>query len=350
MYEFDLKEFLAVVFGAKKRILINCGVAFVIAVVVAFSIPKEYLASASLASEMQDERDIPGGLGSLASMAGINFQSGANAIVPVLYPDVVHSNSFLVGLLDVNVKSMDGSVDTDYLTYLREYTREPWWAIFGVWIGKLKKTLLPSDVLSGYAPVAGEGKINSFCMSLEDAGILNSMRSFISCSVDDETQVITVQVRAQDPLIAAMLVDSVCVHLQRFITNYHTNKARVDLDYYQKLELDARHVYDKVQREYAEFCDSHKGMVLQSYMTEQERLENELQLAYTAYSQMKQQVQMAEAKVQEQTPAFTEIEGASVPLFADSPKKMLILIAFVFLAFVGTVGWLYVRLLFSRHG
>ena len=59
--------------------------------------------------------------------------------------------------------------------------------------------------------------------------------------------------------------------------------------------------------------------------------------------------EMAEAKVQERTPAFTEIEGASVPIMADSPKKLFILLAFVFLSFVGTIAWLYVRLLFFRH-
>lgn len=62
----------------------------------------------------------------------------------------------------------------------------------------------------------------------------------ISCQVDDETQVITLRVRAQDPLVAATMVDSVCAHLQDFITEYHTSKARVDLDYYRKLEMDAR--------------------------------------------------------------------------------------------------------------
>ena len=186
-------------------------------------------------------------------------------------------------------------------------------------------------------------------MSAEDAGVLERRRFLISCQVDDETQVITLRVRAQDPLVAATMVDSVCAHLQDFITEYHTSKARVDLDYYRKLEMDARKKYLHAQKEYADFCDTHKGTILQTYISEQESLENELQLVYTAYSQMKQQVQMAEAKVQERTPAFTEIEGASVPIMADSPKKLFILLAFVFLSFVGTIAWLYVRLLFFRH-
>ena len=349
MYEFDLKTFVRIVVKSKKRIIINCCIAVGVAVVIAFSIPKEYSASVSLASELQGEENMAGGLGSLASMAGINLNSGSGAIVPVLYPDVVHSNNFLVRLLDVRVKSLKGDIDADYFSYLKNHTRNPWWVQMFGWVGKVKNAIFPPEDVMGSLAVSENGKINPFCMSPEDAGVLERMRFLISCQVDDESQVITLCVHAQDPLVAATMVDSVRVHLQDFITEYHTSKARVDLDYYRKLEMDTKKKYLRAQKEYANFCDAHKGTILQAYISEQESLENELQLAYTAYSQMKQQVQMAEAKVQERTPAFTEIEGASVPIMADSPKKLFILLAFVFLSFVGTIAWLYVRLLFFRH-
>ena len=138
------------------------------------------------------------------------------------------------------------------------------------------------------------------------------------------------------------------VHLQNFITAYRTNKARNDLQFYQKLEKETNQKYIESQKVYADYCDSHQGIILQAYQTELERLENELQVALSAYTQMKQHVQMAEAKVQEKTPAFTLIEKSTVPNKASSPKKLLILIAFLFLSFTGTCGWLYVKLLFQR--
>lgn len=346
MYEFDLKTFLNIVWERKKRIFINCGIAAVVAVIVGFSIPKEYLASASLASETQEEDGLSGGLSSLASIAGVNLKGGTDAIVPALYPDVVHSNKFLIGLLYSQVETVDGAVKTDYLTYLKEHTRKPWWNFFFRWISDLRRLISPPD---DFVKGSGDGQINPYFMSREDANILENMRANIDCKVDDETLVMTVTAKAQDPLVAAMLVDSVQSHLQRFITQYHTNKARVDLKYYQGLEKKTKEDYEKAQREYADFCDTHQGSILQAYIGKQESLENELQLAYTAYSQMKQQVQIADAKVQSRTPAFTEIEGVSVPVLADSPRKSLILIAFVFLTAVGSVAWIYVKLLFSKH-
>lgn len=346
MYEFDLKAFLKAVLGAKKRLFMNVAYAVVVAIIVAFSIPKSYTASASLASEMQAEGTMNGGISSLASMAGINLNASTDAIVPALYPDVVHSNKFLVDLLYSEVKTYDGELQTDYITYLKQYTRYPWWSYGGIWIGKILKKMLPKDDMVGGSQ---DGRINPFRMSKDDSGLLEKMRGNISCIVDEETQVITLSVQAQDPLVAAIMVDSVRNHLQNFITNYHTCKARVDLVYYQNLEKTAKAKYEAAQAEYAAFCDSHKGVVLQSYLNKQESLNNELQLAYTAYSQIKQQVQMAEAKVQERTPAFTEIEGVSVPVIADSPKKVFILVAFIFLSVVGTIAWIYIKMLLFKH-
>ena len=76
------------------------------------------------------------------------------------------------------------------------------------------------------------------------------------------------------------------------------------------------------------------------YRAEQERLQNEMNLAFQVYTQVAQQLQMAKAKVQEITPVYTVVQPATVPLNAAKPSKMLILVAFVFLAGVGSVGWI----------
>lgn len=72
-------------------------------------------------------------------------------------------------------------------------------------------------------------------------------------------------------------------------------------------------------------------------------MENELQLTMTAYSQMVQQVQMAKAKVQEKTPAFTVVDSTTVPLKPSKPKRVLIVVVCVFLAFVCTSSYIYFK-------
>ena len=74
--------------------------------------------------------------------------------------------------------------------------------------------------------------------------------------------------------------------------------------------------------------------ILQSFISEQESLENDLQMAYNEYTQVSQQVQVAKAKVQERTPAFTIVQCASVPQKPSSPKRMLGILASLILGFV----------------
>lgn len=46
--------------------------------------------------------------------------------------------------------------------------------------------------------------------------------------------------------------------------------------------------------------DTHDNLILQSVRAEQERLQNDMSLAYQVYSQVANQLQVARAKVQEE--------------------------------------------------
>ena len=82
-------------------------------------------------------------------------------------------------------------------------------------------------------------------------------------------------------------------------------------------------------------------MILQSVRTEQERLQNDMNLAYQVYSQVANQLQVARAKVQEEKPVFAVVEPAVVPLFPSGMGKYMLLFGFV--AVIVTMGWLLIK-------
>ena len=53
-----------------------------------------------------------------------------------------------------------------------------------------------------------------------------------------------------------------------------------------------------------------------------------------------QQLQLAKAKIQENTPVYAVLQPATVPLRASKPSKVMILIGFVFLAVAGCSAWI----------
>jgi uncharacterized protein involved in exopolysaccharide biosynthesis len=117
------------------------------------------------------------------------------------------------------------------------------------------------------------------------------------------------------------------------------------LAFTEKLFEESRDNYYKAQQRYARYTDSNQNIILSSYRTESERLQNEMNLAYGVYNQAAQQLQAAKAKVMEITPVYAVVQPATVPLRPEKPKKMIILIGFVFMAFVGTSAWI----LFGRN-
>lgn len=97
-----------------------------------------------------------------------------------------------------------------------------------------------------------------------------------------------------------------------------------------------KHHTKKARQLYGSYSDSNMDVVLESIRAKQNDLENDMQLKYNNYSTLSTQLQLAKAKVQERTPAFSLIKGAVVPLRPESPKRMIFVLLMTFLAFAGT--------------
>ena len=335
--EIDLLELALKVWGERKFVLKACGYAVLIGLVIAFSIPREYTANAMIAPELSDNKTT-GGLSSLAAMAGFNLNatSTADAIYPDLYPDIVTSTPFITGLFNVQVKDLDEEVDTTLYCYLNEHQRVPWWTLI---------TSAPFKALGWVISLFTEEEkedaiLDPFHLTKEEADIAKELSERITVSVDKKTGVTTLSVTMQDARISACLTDTVVRRLQDYITEYRTTKARQDFQFQEKLFERKKKEYEKAQENYAKFADANKNIILLSYRVEQERLENEMRLAYQVYTSVAQQLQMAEAKVQEITPVYTIIEPATIPIKASKPRKTLMLLGIVFLTGLCCVSWI----------
>ena len=106
------------------------------------------------------------------------------------------------------------------------------------------------------------------------------------------------------------------------------------MQYYQKLCSEAKEKYEKVRRTYGSYADANQDVILESYKLKENDLENQMQLLYNNYIALQTQVQQAQAKLLMQTPAFTTLQNASVPLKPAGPKRMLFVLGMTFLAFM----------------
>lgn len=335
--EIDLMEYARKLWAARKLLLKVAGIAVVVGVVIALSIPKKYTAEVTLSPESGK-----GGGSSLSGMAamlgigGVNMGGDANALNFSMASDILASTPFVLELFNTEVKTLNGEVDTTLVAYL-ETESTPWWSAV---------MSLPGKAIGGVMSLFSskeeeeEKPIDPFQLTYKQMGQVNAIRNFIKAESDKKTGITKVSVTLQDPLVAATLVDTVLVKLQKYITNYKTSKAQEDCKYWEELYKQRQKEYYEAQEKYAKYSDANQNVILQSVRIEQERLQNEQSLAFQVFSQVATQLQMSKAKLQEEKPAFAILEPASVPIHPSGTSRKMILVGIVFLAVAGAAAWI----------
>ena len=327
----DLRVIFKSIVEHKKLYFKVIPLVFVLSCLYIICIPRTYDTEVRLAPEI--ESPMSGGtLGSLAASFGFDLSNmeSTDAISPMLYPDLMDDNGFVSKFFKFKVVSADGEINTNYHDYLQKMQKQPWWGSVFDWL----KSLLPSPKEEAVAGVSGDVKDNPYILSRREDGLIRKIQDNVQFNMDKKTGVISISVTDQDKLICKTVADSVCSLLQQFITDYRTSKARNDLQYYAKLASDAKHDYERARQLYGSYSDRNMDVVLESYRAKQEDLENDMQLKFNTYTAMQTQLQQAKAKVQERTPAFTLLKGASVPIKPSGPKRMIFVLAMTILAFI----------------
>lgn len=330
----DWMEILRKIIAIRKTLYKAAGIGLVLGIIIALSIPKQYTVTVTLSPEMGGDK-ASGGLASLAS----SFLSGSNSNSPdalnaTLAPDIVASTPFILELFNTKVQTLDGKLDTTLVAYLDEQ-KSSWFSYIvkapGMAIGAIK------SLFSEETDTASV--LNPFQLTEKEASKVESIKQAITAEVDKKTAMTTLTVTLRDPKVTAIVADSVVAKLQQYIIDYRIKKAKEDCAYLEQLYKERQQEYYEAQSKYAHYFDSNRNIALQSVRAEQERLQNDMNLAYQVYSQVAQQLQVARAKIQEEKPVFAVVEPPTVPLQPSGTSRKVILVGMIFFAVCITGVW-----------
>ena len=337
--EIDLIGILRKIIGIRKTIYKAAGIGLVVGIIVAISIPKQYTVGVTLSPEMGNTK--AGGLSGLAASflgSGMAINEGTDALNASLSADIVSSTPFLLELSTMKIPALEGETMT-LNVYLDEESSPGWSYVIGLpgmVIGGVKSLfteeeseLVPSD----------KANLGTIELSKKESKKIESLKKKILASVDKKTSMTTVSVTLQNPKVAAVVADSVVRKLQEYIIDYRTSKAKEDCLYLERLFKERQQEYYDAQKKYADYMDSHDNIILQSVRAEQERLQNDMSLAYQVYSQVANQLQVARAKVQEEKPVFAVVEPAVIPLYPSGTSRKIYVLAFIFLSVCFVISW-----------
>lgn len=332
--QISLVKLISELWSKKWYIILVAFLCGVLGFVLALDIPKKYRTTVVLAPE-SSESDLASAASSITSMLGMSLgASGADAIYPELYPDIINTIPFTTELLGIEVCTVDSSYQGDLYSYLMYNQKMPWWSKIRYNIKKLfnRKQLQGTDVL------------DPFRLTKRQMNLIDYFHELVTCDVDIKTSVITLTAVMQDKSVACTVADSLCSKLQGYVTAYKTNKASIDLSMVKVLYDEARNDYLAAQEKYASFMDRNANLVRESAKAEAVRLENEQNITFGVYQEMSSQLAMARAKLQEQTPAFTVLEPARLAEWHFAPKKSVIAVVFAFLGGIGACLWFAIGL------
>ena len=337
--EIDLMDILRKIIGIRKIIYKAAGIGLLIGVIVAISIPEKYTVGVTLSPEMGNTKG--GGLSGLAASflgSGVSMNEGTDALNASLSADIASSTPFLLELSTMKIPALEGETMT-LNVYLDEES-SPWWSYVigfpGMVIGGVKSLFTEEESESVPSDKANLGTIE---LSKKESEKIEALKKKILASVDKKTSMTTVSVTLQNPKVAAVVADSVVRKLQEYIIDYRTTKAKEDCLYLERLFKERQQEYYDAQKKYADYMDSHDNIILQSVRAEQERLQNDMSLAYQVYSQVANQLQVARAKVQEEKPVFAVVEPAVIPLYPSGTSRKIYVLAFIFLSVCIVISW-----------
>ena len=326
---FDWQGIVMKLWSGKKFIITVTGVFVALGLVAALTMTKVYTSKVTLVPEL-GKTSSSSSLGNITSMLGLGGAiSGASsdAYNVTVYPEVVASTPFMTKLFDIHVSDPEEGIDTTLIGYL---TREKF-SLTGMII---------KPILSIFSTDSVEmpQKVDVFRLTRKQAAVVDVLNKSIVAEVDKKSGETTINVTMDNPVVAAIVADTVCRNLKEYITEYRTRKAREDLANYQKIADESYHAYQKASRAYAYYQDHNRGLILNAAISEGTRLQNEVNIASQVYSQMKLQAEAARGKLIDEKPVFAVIQPASVPLLPDNSRKKVMII-WTFLGFALSCAW-----------
>lgn len=342
--EIDLTYLFKVVISKWRKLLKLAAIGGVIGVVVAVSIPKEYTAYVKMTS---DDQTGSSSLSMAMKTLGGNMASetDGNVINFTIYPEVILSTTFLIDFITLEVP-YNGTHISLY-DYINNENSRPWWSYIAA--APTKVITFASSMLSNHdGGTPQTDTVNNFSLTKSQNNFIGILKQRIQPNVDKETGILSITTTMQDPVIAAIMADSLTSRFQQYVIKYRTAKARNNYNL-SKIQYDAAQMaYYKADSLYAATADRNQGTMTNSSRIKIERLNNEKMVALNTYQQSKMQILIDESKIQNTIPNIVIIEKPRVPLTASKPRRAIIVAGWAFMFAFGYAALLVGKILFKK--
>ena len=308
--EIDLIELLKTAWKGRKQIIIVSFIFVLVGVAAALLSPVVYTSSTTFINS-QTESSSSSGLSGVASLVGINL-GGLNSgseIPATMYPQIGESIEFKRALLD------------SYIDEKQQIKLEDFLADFNA----VEKTVTENN--------------NPLFISKYEDELFNVINDVISISVNQKDGFVTISANMPESEYAANTCINARDILQKTVINSRIKSAKQKLDYSEQQLASKRIEFEEIQNKLAYFNDSNLNLVTSSVINEREKLEAEFQIINAVMIELSKQVEQRKLQVSEDTPVFSIVKEASMPVKRSSPKRAQMVLIFGFIGLIASISY-----------
>ena len=283
--------------------------------IVSFFIRPSYTATAKFVPETATQTRLPSNIAGLASQLGLSLGSEASKS-PKFYAEVLRSRELMEHVL--------------LSRYADPTPEHP-----------------DSATLLHILRVSGRSAADSLSRGVQ------KLDELIAVRVSTPTNIVTLDVDAHDPALAAAIANRFIDYLNAFNTESRQSQAREQRRFVEQRVADGERELRNAEEDLRVFYERNRSWQQSPQRTfEEGRLRRQVDVRQEVYLTLKREYEMARIEEVNDTPVITVIDAATPPTKKSKPKRLLLVaVAFVFATMVSVFSIAvvdYVRTLRAR--
>ena len=302
--EIDIIDLLKKLYKSKKSIIYTTIIFLIIGIAFALLSPVKYNSTTVFITQNQETGS--SSLSGVASLVGINLSSGLSGseIPPTMYPQIIESVKFKRLLLK---KVIDEKNNITLENFITEYY-------------SIKKV--------------EEENLSDLGMTLNEEKYFRILTEILNVSVNQIDGFISIGCTMPNAEYSAKIAKFSRELLQNIIIENKIETARQNLIFSEGQLMEKKKEFDDIYSKLAFFSDSNINSVNSFVLNEKNKLESEFQIISAVVEEISKQVEQAKLQLKKDTPVFSTIQEAVIPVKISSPKRTQTVIIFGFIGFI----------------
>ncbi|WP_035337093.1 Wzz/FepE/Etk N-terminal domain-containing protein [Dokdonia sp. PRO95] len=331
-----LTELIGLLFDKRKFLFKFLFVFFVFAVFIAF-FSKNYYTTNSVIVPQSNSSSLKGGLGGLASLAGIDLSSSSDTqnVSPILYPQIFESLSFQREVINTPIAFETYGKEISYFEYYKDYYKPSVLSIV-----KMYTIGLPGKIIGFFKSADSDQEIeissdgNVLNLSDVEKDIIEIFIENTNITVNAKEGYVEITATMPEGKASAYL-NRTCVEiLEKRVISMNITKAETELSFLEERLESKKLNFENIQRKLALYKDSNRFINTEQSKVTLQKLNSEYSLAYNVYNEVSKQVEAQKLQVEKDTPIFTVLKSPVIVNKKTGPSRGAILIGFIILGVI----------------